>query len=111
MIYDIILIAVICTIVVDMTDFVQHIKKWIWKWLKDKQPFKDFELKPFDCSLCATFWTSVIYLLCTGSLSLTSLALTLLIAISTDIIRQAIVTLKTIVSAFIQLIYNLIEGL
>lgn len=31
-------------------------------------------LKPFDCSLCMTWWTCLIYPLCTGDFSLLTLA-------------------------------------
>lgn len=41
--------------------------------------------KPFSCSLCMTFWCSVIWLLCTHSFSLLTLAMALFSATLTTV--------------------------
>lgn len=69
-ILNLLLIQLLVVFIVDLSGVMEHIKKWIWKWLKKDKPYKDYELKPFDCSLCSTWWTGLIYLLITHSFTL-----------------------------------------
>jgi hypothetical protein len=63
-IFNLIKILLIVVFIVDYSGVVLYIKKLIWKLLNgNKIPFKWFELKPFDCSLCMSFWTLIIYCL------------------------------------------------
>ena len=50
--------------------------------------------KPFSCSLCMTFWTSLIYILCAGEFSLLNFALCLANAHLTEITSPLIVVIK-----------------
>ena len=38
---------------------IDEIKILIWKWLR-KEPYKEYRLKPLDCSLCMSFWIGLI---------------------------------------------------
>ena len=68
---NLLLIQLLVVFIVDLSGVMTHIKKAIWKWLKGKdKPYKDFEMKPFDCSLCTTWWTGLIYLLITHSFTI-----------------------------------------
>lgn len=66
MINLLVITAIVCFIV-DISGFVDSIKRGIWRVImgKDKQ-YQEFNLKPFDCSLCCSFWVGLIYLLCVG---------------------------------------------
>lgn len=58
------MIVLIVSYIIEYSGIVLSIKKFIWKLLNGKQvPFQFFQLKPFDCSLCMTFWIVLIYLL------------------------------------------------
>lgn len=70
MITDLICIAVITVFVVDLSGFMDTVKRWIWKWLLKDRPYKDFSLKPFDCSLCMTHHICVLFALLSGCFSL-----------------------------------------
>ena len=97
------LIAVITTIVIDMTDFITSIKNVIKKYLNIKG---NIALKPFDCSLCMTFWLCTIYLLIYNQLSLKYITITLLLAISTEIIQSLIRLAQDIITKLIDILYN-----
>ena len=74
------IIQLIIVFIVDLSGVMEHIKRWIWKWLKGDKPYKDFEFKPFGCSLCMTFWVGLIYLLITHSFTIPYIAYVCLLA-------------------------------
>lgn len=90
--YDIVLIAVICVIIVDISGFMIEVKEMLGRWLKVSPDA--IKLKPFDCSLCCTWWSGLIYLICVGEVSIFNIAFTLLVASMTPVIMNAIYTLK-----------------
>lgn len=49
---------------VDWSGLVDNLKFWLFyrMYTKDTQ-YRYFRIKPFDCPPCASFWTSIIYLL------------------------------------------------
>lgn len=67
---NLLLLQLITVFVVDLSGVMTHIKRWIWRWLKGEKPYKDFGFKPFDCSLCSTWWAGLIYLLITHSFTI-----------------------------------------
>ena len=92
---NILLIAVICVIVIDLSGFVDSIKHLIWRIAFGKtKPYKDFDMKPFDCSLCSTFWLSIIYLLIIHELSIPLIAYILVIAYFTTTLKDIILFIK-----------------
>ena len=59
-----ILINIIVVFLIDQSGFINEFKTWLKKLLtKGKMKDSNYSLKPFDCSLCMTFWVSLIYLL------------------------------------------------
>ncbi len=60
---DALIISIICSFVIDYLGVVENMKKYIWKWF-NKIPYQNFRFKPFDCSLCMSFWITLIYLYC-----------------------------------------------
>lgn len=78
---NLLILQLIVVFIVDLSGVMTHIKKWIWKWLKGKdKPYKDFSLKPLDCSLCSTWWTGLIYLLIIHSFTIPYIAYVALLA-------------------------------
>lgn len=60
MIYlELIMLTVVVVFVVDVSGFLDTIKIWLSKWLDKKVS----SLKPFDCSLCMTWWVGIVYAL------------------------------------------------
>lgn len=109
MIIDFLIIAVIWVVVLDLTDFMDYIKGCISAILtKGKSHNSDYRLKPIDCSLCMTWWTCLIYMLCTGWFSLVNLMLALVIAYCTPIIKDLITTVFDAIEAIIKRLNKLI---
>lgn len=59
-------LSVIVCYIVDISGIVSTIKRWIWFFAYgNKQVYREYEIKPFDCSLCMVFWVGIIYILFT----------------------------------------------
>lgn len=102
MIYiNILLIALITVFALDVSGFYQEMTSIISGWLTNGQIKKPIELKPFSCSLCSTFWVSLIYIIVVNAFSLAMLAYVCLVAYMTpvfaDIMFLFMETLKKII--------------
>jgi len=103
MIFKLLLIQVICVIVIDMTDFIDSIKSFLsWVFTLGKSTRNNYRLKPIDCSLCSTLWTCIAYLWYTGNLSISTLALSLCIALFSDVTGYIIRLVKDYIIFIIQ---------
>ena len=103
----ILLLISICTvIVVDLSGFIDHVKQWIWRWLyKGKRQYRDYELKPIDCSFCMNFWVSLGYLLIAGRWTLALMTLSLFLSLMTPVIKDILMLVKAFVQKIIDVIY------
>lgn len=92
---DILLIAVICVVIIDLSGFTDSWKSGLKRLLTGGR-FSDpnYSLKPFDCSFCITWWTGLIYLLAIHSVSLWMLAYLLCICVMTPVIRDIIILIR-----------------
>lgn len=59
---DLLLVQALIIWGVDCTDFMDSVKRQIGIWTG----WEPRRLKPFDCSLCASFWGGVIFIAVTG---------------------------------------------
>ena len=94
---DILWIAIIWVVVLDISGFPEHFKSWL-KRLATGGRMSDsaYSLKPFDCSFCMTFWTGLAYLLITKTICLWTLAYLLLVCSFTPVINLVITTVRDI---------------
>lgn len=108
MIYlNLLYIAIIVVCIVDISGFIDSVKRLISRILTKGKIIKtDFRIKPFDCSLCTTFWTGLIYILATGQFSLLVLAYVLILAVFTPVIKEIIILLKDIIIKIVNVIYE-----
>lgn len=88
------ILQLIIVFIVDLSGVMTYVKKRIWKWLKGEKPYKDFELKPFGCSLCMTFWVGLIYLLITHSFTIPYIAYVCLLAFLASTTASALQLIK-----------------
>ena len=103
-------IQLICVLVIDISGFIDSIKYGISKFLtKGKIPTTDYRIKPFDCSLCMTWWSCLIYMICIGQVSVFLLAYILFLAIMTPVAKDIIVLLRDICIKVINKIYDIIQ--
>ena len=65
------ILAAVVVFIVDLSGFTESWRDALARALhiRNLRP-----LKPFDCSLCMTWWTCLLYPLCTGDFSLLTLA-------------------------------------
>lgn len=114
MIREMLIITLMTVWVIDLTDFVDNVKKGIWKLVFGKtKPYKDFSMKPFDCSLCASWWLLILYIL----LSKVVLEVGLINAIGisagfsfmTPVFKNALTLVRDIVNKVIISIYDLLK--
>lgn len=63
---DLLLLTLIVVYIVDLSGFTESWKGLLWKVWK----LNTKDMKPFDCSLCMTWWVGLIYLLIVGKFTM-----------------------------------------
>lgn len=103
-------IQLICVLIIDISGFIDSVKWGVSKWLtKGKIPTTNYSLKPLDCSLCAVWWSGLIYIICIGQLSIYLIAYILFLAVMTPVVKDIIVLLRDICIKLINKIYDIIQ--
>lgn len=100
------LIACILTFITDYSGFWNHVEQALAKWLKInkcKLP------KLFTCSLCQTFWLTLIYICITNHFSIFNLTLCCLAAFSTKFILDVYYLLNDISITLVRFVQKLIS--
>ena len=101
------LIAVCCVLVIDISGFMDTLKRAVWKWaFKGKKQYQDFDLKPFTCSFCSTWWICFFYLLFSGSITLPLVTLALVYAFLTPVIKDVLYLIKDFIIKLVEVIYD-----
>lgn len=98
-------IAVIITIIVDISGVIDSLKAFVSRILG----IKNVSLKPLDCSFCLAFWVSMCYLIWVGELGLTTVMVTLLLSTLTPIISDLIYLVRDICGFFINKISRILK--
>lgn len=109
-ILNLFIISIIWVLILDLSGFALTIDKLFYKIFYPKRPFReDAHFKPWDCSLCLTFWSSLIYLIAIHSLTLPNIAFSLLFAWLTPIEKDIFIMVKDMVTKLIDLLYTLFK--
>lgn len=107
------LITLVICFVVDcsgiMTDIRKLVANIIYKKTKMKVDYNEIKLKPIGCSLCMTWWTGIIYLLCIGEFTLVNFTFVALLALVSSNISGLLLTLKDYLATFEMLLQKLIK--
>ena len=98
-------ITVIVVIIVDISGFVDSVKTLIGKVLG----INNVKLKPLDCSFCANFWVSMVYLVIANELSITAVMVALLLSTMTPVIGDLDYLIRDIFGKIILKINDLIK--
>ena len=102
---DLLIITAIIVFVVDLSGIILVLKKKLWKTLYGIIPFKeDWSLKPFDCSLCMTFWIGLIYLIITGSFTIPFIGYVCLLSFLTPVIQEILLITKDLLIRFTKML-------
>lgn len=99
---ELLLIAMVVVFIVDLSTFTTSWKTALGRWLH----IQVGSVKPFDCSLCMTWWVCIIYALCAGAFSIPVLAYIALLAFMAYPFSQAMILLRELVFIFINKIHE-----
>ena len=101
---DCLLITICWVIILDQLHFFEDLTSSV-KSLLTKGKFRNpIKIKPFNCSVCMSFWTNLIYILIVGNFSIFMIGYILLLSWSAPVISSILTLLKNI---FIKLINNI----
>lgn len=107
MILTLLLTTIFIVFVIDLSGFTDTWKGWLSRWLGVQVG----RVKPFDCSLCMSFWVNTIIALCASRDLLASLAMGAIFAFLADVIAEALHLIKDILRAVLNALYKLINRL
>lgn len=107
--FHLILISLVVCFIVDVSGIVDSVKHLIWsKWIKVGD-YHQLHFPPFDCSLCMTFWSGLIYLLVTpGAFTIPYIAFVALLSLLSSKITGLEIFVQDLVDKGISLLYKLI---
>lgn len=104
---NLLLIALVNVMIIDLTDFIPSVKRLLSRLLtKGNITTDSFRIKPLDCSLCMTFWCSILYLILVGEVTLVNIFFAVLLPIFTDVFRQFILFIKDLCIKCIDKLYD-----
>lgn len=88
---ELLILSIIVCFIVDISGFIDSVKQGLWKWVYNgKKEYSEFRLKPFDCSLCLTFWSGLIYLLCVSQFNLLMIGYVCLLSMFSGFISKVL---------------------
>ena len=109
-ILNLFIISVIWVLILDLCGFALTIDKLLYRIFYKNRPFRDdAHFKPFDCSLCMTWWTCLIYLIVVNALTLPNIAIALLFAWGTTIEKDVLIFVKDLITKIIDCLYTLFK--
>lgn len=96
---DILLIACCYVFILDVSGAWDELSARVKALLTHGMIKTPFELKPFSCSLCMTFWTGLAYLLVVHRLTIPNAAYVCLVAYLTPRIKDMLVVFDGLLAA------------
>lgn len=106
-ILNLFLISIIWVLILDLAGFALTIDKLLYKIFYKGRAFRDdARFKPFDCSLCMSWWSCLIYLILTNSLTIFYIMIALLFAWLTTTEKDILIFIKDLITKLIDLLYN-----
>ena len=101
MLIELLILTAIIVFIIDLSGVIEEMESGLAKWLKVK---KARIPKPFSCSLCMTWWSGLIYLICVNSFTLGWIAYVALLAYLTPVIYNALTLVYDILNKVISVI-------
>lgn len=102
---NILLIALTWVFILDISGFWWELSTFLSRFILPKgMPPRPFDLKPFSCSLCMTFWTSLVYVICIGEWSWVMMAYICVVAWLTPRIQDGMRAIDFLLVKLIKLI-------
>lgn len=107
MFLKILLIQIILTYCIDMTDFIDTIKKKISKLLVNHE--FNFRMRPFDCAQCSVFWVGILYIIIESQFSLLWVFVVCLMSFLTPVTKDFMYLIKDLLTYLINLLWKFIK--
>ena len=109
-ILKILMIQIIMVLVIDISGFCDEIKIMLSKLLtKGKIATSNYNIKPFFCSTCMTWWCGLVYLIIAQEVSLFTIAFTLFVACMSPITKDLYYMIYDTIEKIIRTINNFLE--
>ena len=102
------LISLIWVIILDLSGFMDEFKTLIAKFIHI--PVKNIQIKPFECSLCMTWWSGLIYLLIIHEVSFLTISAALFFAFLTTTTKDALYLIQDFLNWVIRKFSKLLQG-
>lgn len=99
------LLTLIVIFVIDFSGFPDAIKRALGKWLRCRVE----RLKPFDCSLCMTWWCGLLAIVICRQITLCNIVVVALLALFADKIADVLRLVRDIISKGISKLYDIFE--
>lgn len=99
---DILIIAIICCCIVDVSGFIDEMDGYLTKLFKSRLPLHI--PKPLSCSTCLSFWSNLVYIIAIGAFSLQNLLLVTLTAMFAPVITDIILFTRDLLTKTIALL-------
>lgn len=98
---NLLIMQLVIVFILDLSGVMLSIKKLIWRSLFGKatidQSYK-LSLKPFDCSLCSTWWYGLIWLLVVRDITMLNIGYVALLAYMTTFSKDLILTISELLN-------------
>lgn len=111
---NILLIAVILTIITDLSGIVEYFKSHLYYKLRGTYNYPESWDSPIihliSCSFCQVWWVGLLYLIVIGQVTIPALAYLLVIAYLTTTIRDILVFIKELLTKAIDKLFKHIEN-
>ena len=99
-------ITIIWVVVLDQLHFWDDFSTMISGWLSGGKIKKPLDWKPFNCSVCMSFWTNLAYIIVTNQFSILMVLYILTLSWGTPIISSILTLVKNLFLKFINTIAN-----
>lgn len=108
MVKDLLILTAVTVFVVDLSGFSDTLLGWANRIVR---PYgrRFTQLRPFTCSLCATWWLGLLYLLITRQLSIQGVGLVALCSLSTTVAANALMLVKDFALAVLDLLQRMVN--
>ena len=110
MMLKILMIQIIMVLIIDISGFVDEMKIMLSKLLtRGKIATSNYNIKPFFCSTCMSWWCGLIYLIIVNEVSIFTIAFTLFVACMSPITKDLYYMLYDTIEKIIRTINKYIE--
>ncbi len=108
MLQELVMLTVLICFIVDLSGFIDTVKKVLFRAQFGKEVSYDdnFQIKPLDCSLCATWWVCLFYIVICGQFSIQWIFACALLSFFSGVISEVLLLIREFLSTLIDKVHN-----